>query len=52
MNLNYLYHRHSVSLLMAVHAACSRSRDAHHSLAAAYPDRIARAVRVTGEALI
>jgi hypothetical protein len=48
MNLNYLYHRHGVSLLVAAHAARSRSRHAHHSLAAAYPDGIALPVRETG----
>jgi hypothetical protein len=45
MDLNYLYHRHGVSLMMAVHASCDRSRHAHRSLAAAYAERIAHAVR-------
>ena len=50
MDLNYLYHRHGVSLLMAARASCDRSRDAHRSLAAAYAERIAGAVRLSREA--
>jgi hypothetical protein len=49
MDLNYLYHRHGVSLLMAARASCDRSRDAHRSLAAAYAERIARVVRLSRE---
>jgi hypothetical protein len=45
MDLNYLYHRHGVSLIMAEHAGCDRSRYAHRSLAAGYAERIARLVR-------
>ena len=44
MDLNYLYHRQGVSLIMAKRAGCDRSRDAHRSLAAAYAERIARLV--------
>ena len=51
MDLNYLYHRHGISLMMAERAACSRSRVAHRSLAAAYAERIARAVRLNRELL-
>ena len=41
MDLNYLYHRRGVSLVMAERASCDRSRDVHHSLANAYAERIA-----------
>ena len=41
MDLNYLFHRHGVSLLMADHAACATSRRAHREMAAAYAVRIA-----------
>ena len=51
MDLNYLYHRHGVSLIMAACASCDRSRDAHRSLAAAYAKRIAGAVRSKREVL-
>jgi hypothetical protein len=49
MDLNYLYHRHGVSLIMAAHASCESSRNAHRSLAAAYAARIAGAVRLNRE---
>jgi hypothetical protein len=42
MDLNDLFHRHGVSLLMAQHAACDRSRSAHRAIAAACATRIAR----------
>ena len=45
MDLNYLYHRHGVSLLMADQASCERSRIAHRELASAYAGQIAAAVR-------
>lgn len=45
MDLNYLYHRHGVSLALAEHASCDRSRGVHRALATAYAERIARAVR-------
>lgn len=45
MDLNYLFHRHGVSLIMAARASCDRSRAAHLSLAAAYAERIAGAAR-------
>lgn len=45
MDLNYLYHRHGVSLLMAGNAACERSQAAHCALAGAYAGRIAEMVR-------
>ena len=51
MDLTYLYHRRGVSLVMAEHAACDRSRDAHHALARAYAGQIAAAVRLNGETL-
>ena len=40
MDLNYLYHRHQVSLFMAENAACAPSRAAHSGLAAGYASRI------------
>jgi hypothetical protein len=49
MDLNYLYHRHGVSLVMAARASCDRSRDAHRSLAAGYAERIAGLVRFNRE---
>lgn len=49
MDLNYLYHRQGVSLIMAANASCESSRDAHRSLAAAYAERIARVVRLNRE---
>ena len=45
MDLNYLYHRHGVSLLMAERANCASSRSAHRTLAGAYAGRIAAALR-------
>ena len=51
MDLNYLYHRHGVSLIMAERAGCDRSRRAHHSLAAAYAERIALLVGDNQESL-
>ena len=41
MDLNYLYHRRGKSLLMAAHAACENSRNAHLGLARGYVARIA-----------
>ncbi|HET9811974.1 MAG TPA: hypothetical protein VFP53_09840 [Sphingomicrobium sp.] len=49
MDLNYLYHRHQVSLLLSENAACEQSRDAHVGLAEAYASRIAEAKRSNGE---
>jgi hypothetical protein len=40
MDLNYLYHRHQVSLFNAEHATCEDSRRAHLSLVAAYAAKI------------
>ena len=45
MDLNYLFKRRGVSLAMAERAACDRSRDVHLTLAAAYADGIATALR-------
>lgn len=50
VDLNYLYHRHGVSLLMAANASCPRSGAVHRSLAAAYAARIAVAMRVGSNA--
>jgi hypothetical protein len=44
MDLNDLYHRRGVSLLMARNAACDNSRDAHAAMAGAYAASI-RAIR-------
>jgi len=41
MDLNYLYHRRGVSLLMAAKASCEPSRNAHLDLARRYVARIA-----------
>lgn len=43
MDLNYLYHRHQVSLFMSEHASCDDSRRAHGALADGYAARIAGA---------
>jgi len=45
MDLNYLYHRHQVSLFMADNADCEQSRRAHRELADGYAARIASAKR-------
>jgi hypothetical protein len=50
MDLNYLYHRRGKSLLMAAHAACEPSRNAHLGLAKGYVARIAELRRVHAEA--
>jgi hypothetical protein len=43
MDLNYLYHRHQVSLFMSDNAACEESRAVHRGLARAYGAQIADA---------
>ena len=43
MDLNYLYHRHQVSLFMADNADCEQSRRVHRELADGYASRIAQA---------
>ena len=40
MDLNYLYHRHQVSLFMSENAACAPSRAAHLGIAEGYASRI------------
>jgi hypothetical protein len=45
LDLNYLYHRRGVSLMMADRAACVPSRDAHRAFARSYGRRIADALR-------
>ena len=45
MDLNYLYHRHGVSLMMVAQARCEAARDAHRQLAAGYPEKISAAIR-------
>jgi hypothetical protein len=43
MDLNYLYHRHHVSLFMAEFAASERVSRVHYDFAARYAGRIADA---------
>jgi hypothetical protein len=43
MDLNYLYHRHQVSMFMADNADCEQSRRVHRELADGYAARIAQA---------
>ncbi|WP_186728888.1 hypothetical protein [Sphingomonas panacisoli] len=40
MDLNYLFHRHQVSIMRAEAATCASSRSSHNSLARAYAQRI------------
>ena len=47
MDLNYVYHRHAVSLHNARLAACPSSRRAHHEMAEGYA-RILAEARVNG----
>ena len=49
MDLNYLYHRHQVSLFKAENAASEKARIAHAALAAAYLARIEDSKRPRGE---
>lgn len=41
MDLDYFYHRYGISLLMARHGACDRSRAVHRAMATGYAERIA-----------
>jgi hypothetical protein len=43
MDLNYLYHRHQVSLFMADNAASEQARRTHRELADGYASRILEA---------
>ena len=43
MDINYLFHRHQVSLFMADNAASPRARLVHRELAERYASRIADA---------
>jgi hypothetical protein len=43
VDLNYLYHRHQVSLFRAANAASNAARRAHRGLADGYAARIAAA---------
>lgn len=43
MDLDYLLHRHRVSLIMAERAVCARARAAHLGLAKGYAAAIATA---------
>lgn len=40
MDLNYLFHRHQVSLMRAGAASCQSSRSSHRGLARGYAQRI------------
>jgi hypothetical protein len=51
MDLNYLYHRHQVSLFNAANAACENSRLAHLSLVAAYAAKIEEARKSASQPL-
>lgn len=48
MDLNYLFHRHQVSLMRADAAICVESRHAHRALARSYADEIERIQRDAG----
>jgi len=48
MDLNYLYHRHQVSLFMADNAASHEVRRIHRELAHRYAGQIADAKRPRG----
>ena len=48
MDLNHLFHRHQVTSVLALRAACSASRAAHRGLAAGYAARIVRLQNDTG----
>ena len=48
MDLNYLYHRHQVSLFMSENAECEASRVAHRDMAIAYASLISAAKRDGG----
>ena len=41
MDLNYLYHRHQVSLFLSANAASETARRTHRALAEGYAARIA-----------
>jgi hypothetical protein len=43
MDLNYLYHRHQISLFMADNAASEPARHAHRKFADGYASRIVAA---------
>ena len=43
VDLNYLLHRHQVSLFMSDHAQSEKAREAHRGLAKAYAAEIASA---------
>lgn len=40
MDLNYLLHRHQMSLIHAASASCTEARVAHRGMATAYASRI------------
>lgn len=46
MDLNYLYHRHQVSLYQSENADCERARLAHAALADGYAAKIEKAKRL------
>ena len=52
MDLNYLYRRHGISLLMADQAECAASRHAHLGLAAGYAAKISDAIRANEQAAL
>lgn len=52
VDLNYLYHRHGISLLLADQAQCAASRSAHLELAAGYAVKISDAIRANEQAAL
>ena len=52
MDLNYLYHRHGTSLMLAEQASCAQSRSSHRQLAAGYAARIGALLRANTEAAL
>jgi hypothetical protein len=48
MGLNYLLHRHQVSLMRADAAATTEARQAHRELASAYAERVDAEGRAAG----
>jgi len=48
MDLNYLLHRHQISVMRADAAACGPSRMAHEGLAALYAGAVSRVQRGKG----
>ena len=52
MDLNYLLHRHQISLMRATVAACAASRRAHEGFVSVYADAVARHRALSGSAIV